>query len=182
MRPRLLIVDRDGVINEDSPGFIKAPQEWIPLPGSLHALGVATRAGFKISIVSNQSGLARGLFKIEDLHRIHARLLREVAQHGGIIDAIFYCPHGPQDRCGCRKPQPGMVRAAAARSGLALADAVMIGDRESDVTAARAAGVLPVLVCTGHGAQAAKLIRREDDLCVYPDLAYAINALCARST
>lgn len=180
MGPRLLILDRDGVINEDSADFIKGPDEWIPLPGSLRALGTATQAGFRIAIVSNQSGLARGLLSLEDLHRIHARLLHEAEQHGGVIDAFFFCPHGPAERCDCRKPRPGLVHAAAARSGLALKDAVMIGDRESDVAAARAAGVLPILVRTGHGADAAAALHGTDDLCIYPDLAYAVNALCAR--
>jgi D-glycero-D-manno-heptose 1,7-bisphosphate phosphatase len=180
MVPRLLILDRDGVINEDSQDFIKRPDEWVPLPGSLRALGTATQAGFRISIVSNQSGLARGLLQVEDLHRIHARLLHAAEHHGGVIDAFFFCPHGPEDRCDCRKPLPGLLQAAAARSGLALEDAVMIGDRESDIAAARAAGVLPILVRTGHGEQAAEGLRGVPDLCIYPDLAYAVNALCAR--
>ncbi|MGD9602063.1 MAG: D-glycero-beta-D-manno-heptose 1,7-bisphosphate 7-phosphatase [Gammaproteobacteria bacterium] len=180
MQPRLLILDRDGVINEDSPDFIKCPEEWIPVPGSLQAIGAATQAGFHIAVVSNQSGLGRGLFAIEDLHRVHARLLHEAERHGGRIDAIFYCPHRPDDHCACRKPQPGLLLAAAARSGLALAHAVMIGDRESDVAAARAAGVLPVLVRTGHGAVTAAALEDDPDLCIYPDLAYAVDALCAR--
>lgn len=180
MGPRLLILDRDGVINEDSPHFIKSPDEWIPVPGSLRAIGTATKAGFRIAVVTNQSGLGRGLFSVEDLHRIHARLLHEAEQHGGVIDAFFFCPHTPQDRCDCRKPRAGMVRAAAARSRLALQDAVMIGDRDSDIAAARAAGVLPILVRTGHGAQTAAELGAAEDLCIYPDLAYAVDALCAR--
>lgn len=179
MTPRLLILDRDGVINNDSPDFIKHPREWQPLPGSLRALGAATQAGFRISIVSNQSGLARGLFRIEDLHRIHQRLVREAELHGGVIDAFFFCPHGPREGCECRKPRPGLVRSAAARSGLGLEDAVMIGDRESDIDAARAAGVRPILVRTGHGTRTADTMREMTELPVYPDLANAINALCA---
>ncbi len=182
MTPRLLILDRDGVINEDSPDFIKSPQEWRPLPGSLGALGAATQAGFRITIVSNQSGLARGLFKLEDLHRIHHRLVHEAALHGGEIEAFFFCPHGPREGCDCRKPQPGLVRAAAARSGLGVAEAVLIGDRASDIEAARAAGVRPILVRTGHGAATAESLRKWTDLAVYPDLAHAIDALCARAS
>lgn len=178
MTSRLLILDRDGVINQDSPDFIKGPQEWLPLPGSLRALGTATHAGFRISIVSNQSGLARGLFKIEDLHRVHRRLVHEADLYGGVIDAFFFCPHGPREGCDCRKPRPGLVRAAAARSGLGLQEAVMIGDRASDIEAARAAGVRAILVRTGHGNEAAETLRNMTGLCVYPDLANAVNALC----
>ncbi len=181
MTPRLLILDRDGVINEDSPDFVKSPQEWRPLPGSLRALGAATQAGFRITIVSNQSGLARGLFKLEDLHRIHSRLVHEAELHGGVIEAFFFCPHGPRENCACRKPQPGLVRAAAARSGLGVSEAVMIGDRASDIEAARAAGVRPILVLTGHGTETARSSPAMTELAVYSDLAHAVNALCVRA-
>lgn len=176
---RLLILDRDGVINEESAEFIKSPQEWKPLPGSLHALGAATRAGYRIMVVSNQSGLARGLFGIEDLHRIHRRLLREAAVHGGTVDAFLFCPHGPREGCDCRKPQPGLVHAAAQRSGLPLGEAVMVGDRASDLAAAQAAGVHATLVLTGHGAETARTLR-DAAIPVFADLADAVRALVAR--
>lgn len=176
---RLLILDRDGVINEESAEFIKSPQEWKPLPGSLRALGAATQAGFRIAVVSNQSGLARGLLGIEDLHRIHQRLLREAALHGGTVDAFFFCPHGPREGCACRKPQPGLVRAAAQRCGLPLDEAVMIGDRASDLAAARAAGVRAMLVMTGHGADTVRSLA-DDPVAVYADLASAVHALVGR--
>jgi D-glycero-D-manno-heptose 1,7-bisphosphate phosphatase len=174
----LLILDRDGVINEESADFVKSPQEWTPLPGSLRALGAASRAGFRITVVSNQSGLARGLLGIEDLHRIHRRLLQEASSYGGTVDAFLFCPHGPREGCGCRKPQPGLVHAAAQRSGLRLDDAVMIGDRASDLAAARAAGVRPMLVLTGHGTETARSLAN-DPVPVFTDLADAVHALLA---
>ena len=178
MRSRLLIVDRDGVINEDSPDFIKSPDEWIPIPGSLQALGLAHQHGFSIHVVTNQSGIARGLLGIGDLHRIHRRLRQESQAHGGDIDAFFFCPHGPRQGCLCRKPQPGMVLASLARSGISAAHAVMIGDRTSDLEAARAAGVRPVLVRTGHGGATAASLTSHNGITVYEDLATAVRALC----
>lgn len=182
MGQRLLILDRDGVINEDSPDFIKHPDEWLPVPGSLRALGAATRAGFTICIVSNQSGLARGLFSIDVLHRIHRRLLQEAMHHGAVVDGFFFCPHGPRQGCECRKPQPGLLHAAAARSGLELAHAVMIGDRGSDLAAAEAAGVRAMLVRTGHGAATAATLPPESAVAVFEDLSAAIHALCHEET
>lgn len=179
MSPRLLILDRDGVINEDSPEFIKHPDEWHPIPGSLRALGMATRAGFRICIVSNQSGLARGLFSIEELHRIHHKLQQEALLLGAVIDGFFFCPHGPRHGCNCRKPQPGLLFAAAERSGLDLSAAVMIGDRESDLAAAKAAGARPVLVQTGHGASTLRALRTDWQVPVFEDLSAAVQALCS---
>ena len=176
--PRLLLIDRDGVINEESASYIKNPHEWVPLPGSLAALGQASRAGCRIYLVSNQSGLARGLFGIEDLHKIHARLLAETSLHGGVIDGFFYCAHSPDEHCECRKPKPGLLLAALARSGLALAGAVMIGDRRGDLEAARAASIQPVLVMTGHGAATAATLTADETCPMYANLADAIAALC----
>jgi D-glycero-D-manno-heptose 1,7-bisphosphate phosphatase len=179
--PRLLIVDRDGVINKESPRFIKHPDEWVALPGSLPALGAATRAGFRIFVVSNQSGLARKLFTIEALHHIHQKLRQELAHFGGVIDAFFFCPHGPDDGCACRKPRPGLLQAVVARSGLPLESAVMIGDRETDLQAARAASIAPMLVLTGHGAKTAALLGAPAPCPIYADLAAAVAALGAES-
>jgi D-glycero-D-manno-heptose 1,7-bisphosphate phosphatase len=178
MRSRLLIVDRDGVINEDSPNFIKGPDEWVPIPGSLHALGLAHQHGFLIHVVTNQSGIARGLLGIDDLHRIHRRLRQESQAHGGDVDAFFFCPHGPRQGCACRKPQPGMVLASLARSGISPAHAVMIGDRMSDLQAAQAAGVRPILVRTGHGHATAESLSPDGIVNVFEDLAAAVRALC----
>lgn len=176
--PRLLIIDRDGVINEESPRFIKHPDEWIPLPGSLRALGAATQAGFRIVVVSNQSGLARGLFAIDDLHHIHQKLRHEAELNGGVIEAFFFCPHGPDEACGCRKPRPGLLDAVFSRSGLSRATAVMIGDRDSDLDAAQAAGIKAVLVRTGHGATTAAQWGATARCPVYADLGAAVATLC----
>jgi D-glycero-D-manno-heptose 1,7-bisphosphate phosphatase len=174
---RLLIVDRDGVINEDSPEFIKSPAEWIPIPGSLEALAAATQMGFSVFVVSNQSGIARGLVDIEQLNQIHARMVAEVQRCGGRIDAILYCPHGPDDGCDCRKPKPGLLEAIASRTGAALRDAIFVGDRQSDLDAAHAVGARAVLVETGHGRSTAAKLPAHERLAVYPDLAAVVNRL-----
>lgn len=174
---RLLIVDRDGVINQESPSFIKHPNEWVPLPGSLRALGQATQAGFDIFVASNQSGLARRHLGVDDLNHIHTRLLHEAAPFGARIEAFFFCPHGPNEGCHCRKPQPGLLLAIGARSGLPLVNGVMIGDRASDLAAARAANIKPVLVLTGHGQATAKALREEARCPTFADLASAVQAL-----
>jgi D-glycero-D-manno-heptose 1,7-bisphosphate phosphatase len=137
---RLLIVDRDGVINEESAEFIKTPEEWRPLPGSIEALAAASQMGFRIFIVSNQSGIARGLIEISQLQRIHTKLINEVQRLGGRIDAILFCPHGPDEGCRCRKPRPGMLESIALRTGAPLNEAIFVGDRLSDLEAARAVG------------------------------------------
>ncbi|MSR14020.1 MAG: D-glycero-beta-D-manno-heptose 1,7-bisphosphate 7-phosphatase [Gammaproteobacteria bacterium] len=177
--PRLLIIDRDGVINAESSGFIKRASEWIPLPGSLRAMGLATQAGFRVFVVSNQSGLARSMFSIDDLHHIHHKLRHEVALHGGVIDAFFFCPHDPTENCKCRKPQPGLVSEVLSRSGLPANNAIMIGDRESDFLAARAAGIQAMLVLTGHGAATVAAWGNECPCPVAANLAAAISMLCA---
>lgn len=182
MAARLLLLDRDGVINEDSADFIKSPREWFPIPGSLHALGLARQHGYRILVVSNQSGLARGLFGLEDLHRIHTRLRQEAQALGGDVDGFLFCPHGPRQGCDCRKPQPGLLLAALMRSGTAAADAVMIGDRASDLAAARAAGVRPLLVLTGHGRATAAAQAPSDRVETFDDLAAAVRALCFQET
>jgi len=175
---RLLLVDRDGVINEESASFIKHPDEWIPLPGSLAALGAATRAGWRVFVISNQPGLARGLFDIEALHAIHARLLTEASIHGAVIEGFFFCPHGSEDHCECRKPKPGLVNAILSRSGGSNIDAVLIGDRRGDLDAARAGGVEPILVMTGHGAATAATLAPDMICPIYTNLAAAVAALC----
>lgn len=174
---RLLIVDRDGVINEDSADFIKSPEEWRAIPGSLEALAAATQMGFTVFVVSNQSGLARGIVDIEQLNRIHARMLAEVKRCGGRIDAILFCPHGPDDGCHCRKPKPGLLESIAERTGAALDDAIFVGDRLSDMQAARAVGARAVLVETGHGLETAAKLPAHERLAVYPDLAAVVNRL-----
>jgi D-glycero-D-manno-heptose 1,7-bisphosphate phosphatase len=174
---KLVILDRDGVINEDSDAYIKSPEEWVPIPGSLEAIARLHREGYKVLIATNQSGVARGLFDSDMLGRIHARMLEAVRLKGGAIDAIFYCPHGPDDGCRCRKPLPGMLEEIIDRLKINLNGVYAVGDSERDVVAARAAQALPVLVRTGKGE---RTLRKSADLSgvpVYADLAAFTTAL-----
>lgn len=174
---RLLILDRDGVINVESPHFIKNADEWIPIPGSLRAICRATQAGYRIFVVSNQSGLARGKLDIEELNAIHRVLSQEVQQAGGRIEGIFFCPHAPEADCNCRKPKTALLEAIAARTGADLRDAVFIGDRASDIEAALAIGARPILVRTGHGAEYAPRFAAEPRVTICADLAAAVTLL-----
>ncbi|HYG41629.1 MAG TPA: D-glycero-beta-D-manno-heptose 1,7-bisphosphate 7-phosphatase [Bordetella sp.] len=150
---KLIVLDRDGVINQDSDAFVKTPDEWIALPGSLAAIARLSQANYTVVVASNQSGLARGLFDIAMLNAIHAKLHRELAQAGGVIDAIFLCPHGPGEGCSCRKPLPGMYHDIASRYDADLAGVPAVGDSLRDLQAAAAAGCTPWLVLTGNGAK-----------------------------
>lgn len=149
----LLILDRDGVINEDSSSYIRSLEEWIPIPGSIQAIASLSRAGYSIVIATNQSGLSRGYFTLDDLEAIHARLCSEVEEQGGRITGIFYCPHLPEEHCGCRKPATGLLEAIETELGEAARGAIFIGDSLKDLQAALAFGCRPVLVRTGKGAE-----------------------------
>lgn len=153
---KILLLDRDGVINHESDAYIKSPDEFQPIAGSLQAIARLSAAGYSIFIVTNQSGLARGLFTRETLKAIHDKLVRLVENAGGKIAGIYYCPHGPNDGCNCRKPLPGLLHKIEADCGLKLTGRTFVGDSLRDLAAARAAGVFPVLVRTGHGAIAAE--------------------------
>jgi len=150
---KLVILDRDGTINHDSDQYIKSPQEWKPLPGSLEAIARLTQGGWRCVVATNQSGIARGLFDMATLNAIHAEMHRAVALAGGRIDAIFFCPHAADANCECRKPKPGLLREAAARMDVELAGVPMIGDALRDLQAAAAVGCKPYLVLTGKGKQ-----------------------------
>jgi len=148
---RLVILDRDGVINQESEAFIKTPEEWVPLPGSLAAIARLYKNGYTVVVASNQSGIARHLLSLDTLAAIHGRMKREVEAAGGKVDSIFFCPHGPGDACDCRKPKPGLFKQIAKRYGVKLEGIPMIGDSERDLQAARAVGGRPMLVKTGNG-------------------------------
>ncbi len=148
---KLVILDRDGTINEDSAEFIKSADEWHPLPGALEAIARLNHAGWHVVLASNQSGLGRGLFEVSDLNDIHAKLHQQLAALGGRIDAIFYCPHAPDDGCHCRKPNAGLFEQIAERYGLDLKGVPAVGDSERDVVAAAAVGCEAHLVLTGKG-------------------------------
>ena len=148
---KLVILDRDGTINEDSDQYIKSPAEWKPIPGSLEAIARLTQGGWRCVVATNQSGIARGLFDMATLNAIHAEMHRAVTQAGGRLDAIFFCPHAADSNCECRKPRPGLLREIASRLEVGLAGVPMIGDSLRDVEAAAAVGAKPYLVLTGKG-------------------------------
>jgi len=148
---RYVLLDRDGVINQDSDDFIKSPDEWLPIAGSLEAIALLNAQGYKVVVVTNQSGIARGLFNIATLAKIHAKMQRLVSDKGGKIEAIYFCPHGPNDDCACRKPKPGLLEAFAAEHHVSLNGIAVIGDSLRDLQAAEAVGASPILVKTGKG-------------------------------
>lgn len=151
MSRRFVILDRDGTINIDSDAFIKTPEEWQPLPGSLEAIALLNRHGFHVIVVSNQSGVARGLLDLATLDAIHAKMQQMTAEAGGTIEAIYFCPHGPEDVCDCRKPKAGLFRRFSADYQTELDQVYAIGDSLRDLQAAEAAGAKPILVKTGKG-------------------------------
>lgn len=153
---RLVILDRDGVINHDSDEFVKSADEWLPIDGSLDAIGRLSRAGFTVAIATNQSGIGRGLMTRDDLDHIHARMMRLAQEAGGTIDLIVYCPHHPDDGCDCRKPLPGLLHQVAGHYGISLAGVPVIGDSLRDLEAAAAVSARPMLVLTGNGAETAR--------------------------
>ncbi|HHQ15105.1 MAG TPA: D-glycero-beta-D-manno-heptose 1,7-bisphosphate 7-phosphatase [Chromatiales bacterium] len=178
-RPRLVILDRDGVINRDSDDYIKSPAEWEPLPGSLAAIAALNQAGFTVVIASNQSGLGRGLFTADDLDAIHRKMRDAITAAGGRLDGIYYCPHRPEDNCDCRKPRAGLLKRIAADFDTGLTGVPIIGDSGRDLDAARAVGARPILVRTGNGEQTLRNYPDPDGIEVYADLAAAAQALIA---
>jgi D-glycero-D-manno-heptose 1,7-bisphosphate phosphatase len=150
---KLVILDRDGTINVDSPDYIKSPAEWQPIPGALEAVARLHQADYRVVVATNQSGIGRGLFDTQALFAIHEKLQRALGQVGGRIDAFFFCPHKADDKCRCRKPQPGMLTEVARRFNVPIEDVFMVGDSRKDLDAAVAAGARPVLVLTGNGAK-----------------------------
>ena len=169
---KLIILDRDGVINEDSDDYIKSPDEWVPIPGSLDAIARLNHAGYMVAIASNQSGIARGYFSLETLAAMNVKMKDMLSPLGGRIDAMFYCPHGPKDGCDCRKPRPGLLTEIGNRFQVSLGDVYFVGDNINDIKAARAAGAKPVIVRTGKGEQTAGMINNNGygDIPVYDDL------------
>ncbi|MFA5631960.1 MAG: D-glycero-beta-D-manno-heptose 1,7-bisphosphate 7-phosphatase [Porticoccaceae bacterium] len=178
---KLVILDRDGVINQDSDDYIKSEEEWIPLPGSIEAIARLCRAGFKVAVATNQSGLGRGYFSIADLDAMHAKLRRLVAEAGGQIDSIHFCPHKPEDGCSCRKPKPELLDAISSELGVGLEGTPLVGDSLRDLEAGLARGCTPILVRTGKGrATEAKLAVLAPPLKyanVFDDLAAAADFL-----
>ena len=148
---KLVILDRDGTLNQDSAEFIKTPEEWLPLPGALEAIARLNHAGWHVVIASNQSGLGRGLFDVSMLNAIHAKMHTMLAAVGARVDAVFYCPHAPDEGCHCRKPEPGLFEQIGERYGIDLHGVPTVGDTARDVVAGVVCGCEPHLVLTGKG-------------------------------
>lgn len=177
---KLIILDRDGVINQDSPHYIKSPDEWIPIPGSIEAIKNLHQAGFNISVATNQSGIARGYYTLETLNCIHQKMMELVISQGGQIDAIYYCPHGPDDNCFCRKPKPGLLEKILERFQInpPFSNVIAIGDSLRDIETAKAIGVTPWLVLTGNGeATLKKASPIIQDVPYFRDLKTAVETL-----
>ncbi|MFT3734846.1 MAG: D-glycero-beta-D-manno-heptose 1,7-bisphosphate 7-phosphatase [Rhodocyclaceae bacterium] len=177
---KLIILDRDGVINEDSAQFIKSPEEWRPIPGSLEAIARLDQAGYRIVVATNQSGVGRGLFDMDTLNAINDKMVRAVAQAGGRIDAIFFCPHPADSTCDCRKPKPGMFLQIAERFGVELNGMPTVGDSLRDLQAGTTTGCTPYLVLTGKGTKTAVDPELPAGTKVFPDLARVVDHLLAR--
>lgn len=148
---KIVILDRDGVINYDSDDYIRSPEEWLPMEGSLEAIAHLHKAGYRIFVVSNQSGLARGIIKPEALEAIHEKMTLAVQQSGGQLERIFYCPHHPDDHCACRKPKTGLLEQLVSYLRFDIGGTPFIGDSLTDLQAAQSFGCLPILVRTGNG-------------------------------
>ena len=174
----LLVLDRDGVINKESRDFVKSADEWVPLPGSIGAIAALSRAGYTVTVASNQSGLARGMFDNDALSSMHDKLRALVAAEGGRIDRIVVCPHGPDDGCDCRKPKPGLLLQLAGHYDTALSGVPVIGDSLRDLEAAFAVDARPILVRTGNGQATERGLPPElAHIEVFDDLAAAAAAL-----
>lgn len=168
---KVIILDRDGVINEDQRDFIKTPEEWIPIPGSLDAIAKLNQAGFIISVCSNQSGVGRGIISEDNLELIHAKMLEHVERAGGKIDSIFYCPHMPDANCECRKPKSQMVLDICHKYGLAdCTNLILVGDSLRDLQAIYNVGGIPALVKTGNGQNTLLEGNLPDNLLIFEDL------------
>ncbi len=181
--PRHLILDRDGVLNEEAPagGYIKAPEDWRWIEGARESLALLAQAGIRVSVATNQSGVGRGLMSAAALDAVHARMLRESEEAGGAIDGIYVCMHAPGERCPCRKPAPGLILEALRRSAIGADETLVVGDDLRDLEAAQTAGVSAVLVLTGKGRAAHKRLT-DGRVAVYADLRALTGALLAKPT
>jgi D-glycero-D-manno-heptose 1,7-bisphosphate phosphatase len=175
---KLIVLDRDGVINEESDAHIKSADEWISLPGSLEAIARLNHAGYRVIVASNQSGLARGLFSIDDLNAMHRKMQRALSLVGGHVDAVFFCPHAPDAKCHCRKPETGLLEDIGTRLQVEMTGIPVVGDSWKDIQTARRIGAQPVLVLTGKGQETLASHRSEmEGVAVFADLAAAVDGL-----
>ncbi len=175
---RHIILDRDGVLNReaDGGGYVLTPEQFFWIPGALDGLATLRRAGLHLTVATNQSGVGRGLMTLEQLTAVHERMRAEAASHGGALDTVLFCPHAPDDHCACRKPAPGLIQEALARSGFSAAQSLVVGDAQRDIEAASRAGVAAALLRTGKGRKTEPLIGRSD-IPTYDDLADLARAV-----
>ena len=183
---KLIILDRDGVINQDSDAYVKTPEEWVPLTGSINAIVRLCRAGYTVVIATNQSGLGRGLFDTNTLDAMHSKLADLLLPFNVGVAGIFYCPHSPEDQCGCRKPASGLLDQIAKKWAVSLAGVPLVGDSLRDLQAGLTHQCMPILVRTGKGAETEKILRQQEEVIlrqanIFDDLAQAADYLCARA-
>lgn len=181
---KLIMLDRDGVINDDIE-YVKSPEEWKPIPGSLEAIAALNKAGYKVVVVTNQSGIARKYFTEKDLNDIHEKMRNSLAEVGGHLDGIFVCPHGPEDNCTCRKPKPGLLIEVNRHFNIPPEKALLVGDSMRDFQAAKAFGCKFILVLTGNGRYTLKINAKdisdsEQQKWIYPDLAAFVKELLVK--
>ena len=181
MGNKIVILDRDGVINFDSAQFIKSPEEWKPIPGSLEAIAKLKQNGYRVVVATNQSGVGRGLFDMDTLNRIHQKMHKAVLAVGGQIDAIFYCPHAADSKCDCRKPKPGMFKRISETLNVELAGVPAIGDSLRDLQASVALGCQPMLVLTGKGEKTKADGNLPDGTLEFANLAAAVDHLLSKA-
>ena len=174
---KIIVLDRDGVINLDSEQFIKKPEEWKPIPGSLEAIARLNESGWRVVIASNQSGLGRGLFDMDTLNAINEKMTKALGQVGGRIDAIFFCPHTADSTCDCRKPKPGMFLQIAERFNADMKGVPVVGDSLRDLQAGAAVGCKPYLVLTGKGIKTQADPALPEGTEIFPDLAAVVAHL-----
>ncbi|QID18806.1 D-glycero-beta-D-manno-heptose 1,7-bisphosphate 7-phosphatase [Nitrogeniibacter mangrovi] len=174
---KFIVLDRDGVINKDSDQFIKSPEEWEPIPGSLEAIARLNQSGWRVVIASNQSGVGRGLFGMDMLNAINGRMVEALAQVGGRLDGIFFCPHAADSTCDCRKPKPGLLKQIESRFNVDLGGVPIVGDSLRDMQAGAAVGCEPYLVLTGKGEKTRDDPALPPGTHIYPDLAAVVDAL-----
>jgi len=182
---KLIVLDRDGVINEDAGDYITSAEQWQPIPGSIEAIARLSRAGYSVVVATNQSGLARGLFDLDDLEAMHAKMTGLVEEHGGKLEAVFYCPHHPDEGCKCRKPKTGMLDAIEAEFNTSLQGVPFVGDKLKDLLAGSAKDCAPYLVRSGRGKITEASLQSEGDMpglsprqvTVFDDLAAVAEAL-----
>jgi D-glycero-D-manno-heptose 1,7-bisphosphate phosphatase len=178
---KLVVLDRDGVINVDSVHFIKNTNEWVPIPGSLEAIALLNQSGYRVAIATNQSGISRGLFDMVTLNAIHDKMYRALNALGGRIDAIFYCPHSADDHCDCRKPKPGMMEEIGRRFGMDMKGVPVVGDALRDLQAGAALDMQPILVRTGKGQDTLAAGNLPEGTLVFANLAEAVQHIISES-